>query len=175
MSTLREAEVFFQAGVRDLLYAVGISPQKLPQVAALRAAGCDLTVILDTIEQADALVEASRAAGAPFPALIEIDCDGLRGGSRRTTTPSSGLAGELANGMLWCRLPRGCGRLVCHAQSSASVRRLRRPRGSQLTSRRPPGPRRRQNDISANGCPGFSKSYRFFLRALAYAVASASS
>ncbi len=80
ISTLREAEVFFQAGVRDVLYAVGIAPQKLPRVAALRAAGCDLTVILDTIGQADALVEASRAAGAAFPALIEIDCDGQRGG-----------------------------------------------------------------------------------------------
>ncbi len=80
VSTLREAEVFFQAGVRDVLYAVGIAPQKLPGVVALQAAGCDLTVILDTTEQADALVEASRAVGAPFPALIEIDCDGQRGG-----------------------------------------------------------------------------------------------
>ena len=35
---------------------------------------------VDTPEQADALVEASRAAEAPFPALIEIDCDGQRGG-----------------------------------------------------------------------------------------------
>src|SRR5271167_2353141 len=43
VSTLREAEVFFRADVRDLLYAVGVSLQKLPQVAALRAAGCDLT------------------------------------------------------------------------------------------------------------------------------------
>src|SRR5208282_2464204 len=71
---------FFRADVRDLLYAVGVSLQKLPQVAALRAAGCELTVLLDTLEQADALVAASRAAGAPFPALIEIDCDGQRGG-----------------------------------------------------------------------------------------------
>src|SRR5271165_7442659 len=30
VSTLREAEVFFQAGVRDILYAVGIAPRKLP-------------------------------------------------------------------------------------------------------------------------------------------------
>jgi D-serine deaminase-like pyridoxal phosphate-dependent protein len=80
VSTLREAEVFFEAGFRDLLYAVGITPQKLPRVAALRAAGCDLTVILDAPEQAEALVEASRLAGTPFPALVEIDCDGQRGG-----------------------------------------------------------------------------------------------
>ena len=80
VSTLRQSEFFFEAGVRDLLYAVGIAPQKLHQVAALRAAGCDLTVLLDMLEQADALVAASRAAGAPFPALIEMDCDGQRGG-----------------------------------------------------------------------------------------------
>ncbi|GGF24628.1 alanine racemase [Aliidongia dinghuensis] len=80
VSTLREAEVFFAAGIRDILYAVGIAPQKLPRVAALRAAGCDLTVLLDSIEQADAVVAASAAAGAPIPALIEIDCDGHRGG-----------------------------------------------------------------------------------------------
>ena len=80
VSTLREAEIFFEAGVKDILYAVGIAPQKLPQVARLRAAGCDLTVLLDTMEQADAATETSRAAGAPIPALIEIDCDGHRGG-----------------------------------------------------------------------------------------------
>ena len=38
VSTLREAEQFAAAGVRDILYAVGISPSKLPQVLALRAA-----------------------------------------------------------------------------------------------------------------------------------------
>ena len=80
VSTLREAEVFFAAGIRDILYAVGIAPQKLPRVSALRAAGCDLTVLLDSPEQADAIVAASAAAGAPIPALIEIDCDGHRGG-----------------------------------------------------------------------------------------------
>ncbi len=156
VSTLREAEVFFRAGVRDLLYAVGIAPQKLPQVAALRAAGCDLTVLLDTPEQADALVAASRAAGAPFPALIEIDCDGQRGGLApdddalirigRRLQEGAELRGVMthagagatalsasrrmrpspsANATRWCRLQRGCGRLVCHARWSASVRRRR--------------------------------------------------
>jgi len=57
---------------------VGIAPQKLPRVQALRAKGCDLTVILDNLAQAEALV----SAGAPIPALIEIDCDGHRGGLR---------------------------------------------------------------------------------------------
>lgn len=77
VSTLREAEVFAAAGVQDILYAVGITPAKLGRVQALRARGCDLAVILDSVEQAQAVV----AAGAgPIPALIEIDCDGKRAG-----------------------------------------------------------------------------------------------
>lgn len=80
VSTLREAEVFVEAGVTDILYGVGISPQKLPRVLALRAAGCDLVVILDSLAQARAVAEASRKAGALVPALIEIDCDGHRSG-----------------------------------------------------------------------------------------------
>ena len=74
VSTLREAEIFFAAGVRDILYAVGIAPQKLARAAALRTAGCDLTLLLDTEEQAEAV------AATGIPALIEIDCDGHRGG-----------------------------------------------------------------------------------------------
>src|SRR5690606_21911345 len=68
VSTLKEAEVFAAAGVRDILYAVGIAPQKLPRVLALRARGCDLTVILDSPAQARAVAAASRAAGDPIPA-----------------------------------------------------------------------------------------------------------
>lgn len=82
VSTLREAEVFAAAGVRDILYAVGITPQKLERVLALRSTGCDLSVLLDSREQAGAVAQASRTAGAPIPALIEIDCDGHRGGLR---------------------------------------------------------------------------------------------
>ncbi|MBE9639352.1 alanine racemase [Salipiger mangrovisoli] len=74
VSTLAEAEVFHAAGHTDILYAVGIAPRKLPRVQALRAAGCDLTVILDSLAQARAVAEAG------VPALIEIDSDGHRGG-----------------------------------------------------------------------------------------------
>lgn len=80
VSTLQEAQHFAAAGVRDLIYAVGISPAKLRQVLALRAEGVDLAVLLDSPEQAAAVAAASRAAGAPIPALIEIDCDGHRAG-----------------------------------------------------------------------------------------------
>lgn len=82
VSTLLEAETFFAAGVHDLLYAVGIAPQKLERVEQLRALGCDLTVILDSVAQASAVAEAAKRSGRPIPALIEIDSDGHRGGLR---------------------------------------------------------------------------------------------
>ncbi len=74
VSTLAEAEVFHEAGHSDILYAVGIAPQKLGRVQALRDRGCDLVVILDSEAQAEAV------ARAAVPALIEIDSDGHRGG-----------------------------------------------------------------------------------------------
>ena len=74
VSTLKEAEQFFAAGYRDILYAVGIAPNKLEHVSALRARGCDLKVILDNTEAAHAVTAKS------VPALIEIDSDGHRAG-----------------------------------------------------------------------------------------------
>lgn len=78
VSTLREAEVFAAAGVTDMIYAVGVAPQKLPRVARLRAQGVDLAVVLDSVEQARAV------AAAGIPGLIEIDADGHRAGIRAT-------------------------------------------------------------------------------------------
>lgn len=75
VSTLKEAEECFSAGITDILYAVGISPQKLPRVASLRGRGADVTVIVDSLEMAEHL----RAHGE-IPALIEIDSDGHRAG-----------------------------------------------------------------------------------------------
>lgn len=80
VSTLREAEFFASAGVTDIIYAVGIAPAKLDKVVDLRRGGCDLAVVLDTVEQAKAVATASQEAGVAIPALIEIDCDGHRSG-----------------------------------------------------------------------------------------------
>ena len=82
VSTLKEAAQFAAAGVDDIIYAVGIVPSKLARVLELRAAGVDLAVVLDTVEQAAAVAAFSRTAGAQIPALIEIDCDGHRSGVR---------------------------------------------------------------------------------------------
>lgn len=80
VSTLKEAEQFFAAGERDILYAVGIAPGKLPAVQALREQGCALTVVLDSVAAAEALAAHTRAIGHAFDAMIEIDTDGHRAG-----------------------------------------------------------------------------------------------
>ncbi|WP_332826498.1 DSD1 family PLP-dependent enzyme [Ramlibacter sp.] len=80
VSTLREAEQFFAAGETDILYAVGIVPAKLPQVLALRRQGCDLKLITDNVDAANAVAAFGREHGETFEVWIEIDCDGHRSG-----------------------------------------------------------------------------------------------
>ena len=76
VSTLAEAEYFASHGVVDILYAVGITPAKLDQVARINATGANVTVITDDPLTADAIA----AHPADIKALIEIDCGEHRGG-----------------------------------------------------------------------------------------------
>lgn len=80
VSTLKEAEEFAAAGVRDIMYAVGLAPAKLERVLSLRRRGVDVSVVIDSREQAAAVAASSRAAGERIPAFIEIDCDDHRAG-----------------------------------------------------------------------------------------------
>lgn len=80
VSTLKEAEQFFSHGVDDILYAVGIVRAKLGRVADLRARGCDLMVILDSVEAAGDVSAYCEASHCEIPVLVEIDSDGHRGG-----------------------------------------------------------------------------------------------
>ena len=89
VSTLAEAEYFASHGIVDILYAVGITPSKLDQVARLNAAGANVTVITDDLLAADAIA----AHPANIKALIEIDCGEQRGG----VLVAEELVSELAN------------------------------------------------------------------------------
>ncbi len=80
VSTLKEAEQFFDAGMTDILYAVGIVPSKLPQAFALRQRGCDLKLIVDNVDAARALGDFGKAHDTAFEVWIEIDSDGHRSG-----------------------------------------------------------------------------------------------
>jgi D-serine deaminase-like pyridoxal phosphate-dependent protein len=80
VSTLKEAEEFAKAGITDMIYAVGIGPQKLPRINRLRSRGIDLKVILDSNEQASVLAKYVSETSDPIPVLIELDADGNRSG-----------------------------------------------------------------------------------------------
>ena len=80
VSTLREAEYFFDHGFRDILYAVGMVPGKVGRMAELVNRGARMSAIVDSAEAAGALREASARVGVRIPALIEIDSDGHRAG-----------------------------------------------------------------------------------------------
>lgn len=81
VSTIAEAEYFASHGYRDMTYAVGLSPASALRAAELcRRTGVDLKLLLDTIEQADALADVRQATGVRPAVLIELDCDDHRGG-----------------------------------------------------------------------------------------------
>lgn len=80
VSTLREAEEFFAAGFDDILYAVGLAPQRLPHVLALRQRGCNLKVVVDSLAAANAVPSAAPGPHGVVPVLVEVDTDGHRAG-----------------------------------------------------------------------------------------------
>ena len=82
VSTLKEAAYFLEYGVTDIMYGVGVSPDKLPAIAALAARGADIAVILDNLETARAVTAAGRELGHEFKVHVEIDADGHRSGVR---------------------------------------------------------------------------------------------
>lgn len=80
VSTLKEADYFAARGVRDILYAVCIAPNKFSHALELMRSGVRLSLILDNMETAELLATFARANNTCFDVLIEIDSDGHRSG-----------------------------------------------------------------------------------------------
>jgi D-serine deaminase-like pyridoxal phosphate-dependent protein len=80
VSTLKEAEAFFAAGIDDILYAVSMVPAKLPRALALRRQGCDLKIVADNPGAAAAIAAFGDQHGESFEVWIEVDTDGHRSG-----------------------------------------------------------------------------------------------
>lgn len=111
VSTLAEAEYFTGHGIADILYAVGITPQKLDQVAKLNEAGADVIVLTDDPDTASAIAAHPR----PPRALIEIDTGESRGG----VAPDDDMLLEIAD-----RLGRDLAGVMTHAGHSYGGRSL---------------------------------------------------
>ena len=80
VSTLAEAAYFAANGVEDILYAVGIVPNKLQQIANVISLGCDLKLITDSVAIIDELNKSAQQSNLTLKLLIEIDSGGRRGG-----------------------------------------------------------------------------------------------
>jgi Predicted amino acid aldolase or racemase len=80
VSTLKEAEQFCMAGFTDVLYAVCITPAKLDRALTLCRRGCRLTLLVDSMACAHAIVAKGREEKYDFEVMIEIDSDGHRSG-----------------------------------------------------------------------------------------------
>lgn len=114
VSTLKEAEEFFAAGFDDILYAVGIAPQRLAQAFALMRRGCALQIVVDSLAAAERVVAAAAREALVPRVLIEVDVDGHRAG----VPPDSPLlldiartlhaAGALAGVMTHCGASYDC-------------------------------------------------------------------
>jgi len=115
VSTLAEARYFFERGLRDILYAVGIAPVKLPEVAELVRAGCNLRIILDTLEAAEAVRAFVDTENLPLQVLIEIDSDGQRAGVASDDAQLIEIGRRLSNNL---------GGVMTHAGASYGCRNL---------------------------------------------------
>lgn len=98
VSTLLEADYFAERGVKDILYAVCIAPNKIDHVLALQKRGVRMSIILDSVEAARMV--AQRLADAPpgIGVLIEIDSDGHRSGVRPDAPELLDIAAALQSG-----------------------------------------------------------------------------
>jgi len=80
VSTLREARYFAANGIGDIVHAVGITPNRLAEAAALRREGVDLAITTDSPEVAAEIVRAGTAFDVRFAVMLEVDVGEHRGG-----------------------------------------------------------------------------------------------
>jgi D-serine deaminase-like pyridoxal phosphate-dependent protein len=112
VSTLKEADYFADQGVKDILYAVCIAPNKLDHVAALQDRGVRMQIILDSVEAVRFVADCASRRDRHFDVLIEVDSDGHRSG----VAPGSSELIDIAQALQSAGLPvKG---VMTHAGSS---------------------------------------------------------
>jgi D-serine deaminase-like pyridoxal phosphate-dependent protein len=98
VSTLLEADYFAERGVKDILYAVCIAPNKMDHVLRLQARGVRMSVILDSVEAARMVAQRLADALTGVGVLIEVDSDGHRSGVKPDAPELLDIARALAEG-----------------------------------------------------------------------------
>ena len=142
VSTLAEAAYFANRGFRDITYAVGVTPAKLPRVAALCRDGVRLAVVTDSVAVAREIAR-TPDCGPGIGVFIEIDCGLGRAGIRaddealidiaRALEGAAGLRGVLTH----AGQSYGCASIaeieaVAEAERQAVVTAAERLRGAGI-------------------------------------------
>ncbi len=96
VSTLKEAEYFSSHGLKDILYAVSITPQKMERVMKLNRTGSQMSICLDSTEMATDL-STMTLDGPPLRVYLEVDVDGHRTGVKAGQQRAIDVARILAN------------------------------------------------------------------------------
>jgi D-serine deaminase-like pyridoxal phosphate-dependent protein len=95
VSTLAEAEAFVEAGFDDVLYEVGLVPQKLARLCAL-AESADVSGIVDSVDVV-AAIAAQVTCERSLPLGIEIDVGQHRGGIEPESGDLLAIAAAIAS------------------------------------------------------------------------------
>lgn len=95
VSTLREAEGYFEAGCNDIFYAVALAPDKVDRVGRLIARGAKLTCLIDHGDAVAQVAERARRCGTVVPLVVEIDVDGYRAGLRNKNGALRAIARQI--------------------------------------------------------------------------------
>ncbi len=92
VSTLTEAEYFASHGVRDILYAVVVAPNKFGRIADLLRSGVRLTSITDSLVVVEQATAFAASHDVVMPVMVEVDCGEHRTGIDPEAHPDDLLA-----------------------------------------------------------------------------------
>lgn len=98
VSTVKEAEYFAAGGVADILYAVGVTPDKLARLAAIVRGGTAVRLSVDSAFAVQAVQAAAASQGVTFDVLLEIDSGEHRSGLSPEDPAIASLARALGSG-----------------------------------------------------------------------------
>lgn len=73
VATLNEAEYFASFGIRDILYGVCVTPDKLGWIDELQQKGVSMTLITDSLCVAERLARRARGPGSVIKVMVEVD------------------------------------------------------------------------------------------------------
>ena len=94
VSTIAEARAFANAGYWDILYAVGLSPDKYQFIDSIQSDKTALTVVIDSLASAQSLAQ-NNEISQMLNVMIELDADGCRAGVDPSATELITIASTL--------------------------------------------------------------------------------